>query len=1398
MKNKAGILALWKKLFITTSCIVTFLSLVYAGNINPTSQKKTHNIKFKRISINQGLSQSTIYCMLQDRYGFMWFGTENGLNKYDGFSFSVYQHNPADSTSISGNRVLALFEDHAGNLWIGTIGGGLSKYNRFSDCFDNFMNDPNNTNSLSNNRVMSIYEDHNGFLWIGTAGGGLNKFDPKTRQFLHYLPELANINTLSNSIVRAIVEDRNGIIWVGTDGGGLNEFDPITGSFKRIKADRDQENIIPDNSVRTLHIDRYGMLWIGSNAGLSVYNPQNEEKKHFRHNDSDPFSISDDFIYSIFEDNRGRIWVGTNNGLNLFQRDTKHFISYFNDPNDLNSISNNIIRSIYQDRSGLFWIGTFRGGINKFEFDYLKFIHFRSSARFPNSLNHSVVSAIFEDSQGNLCLGTWGGGLNIIDPAWNRMEPYIHNASDKESLSNNIITCITEDKFKNLWIGTYENGMNQFDHKTRKFKRIEANSRPGALSNNRIMAILPDSSGNLWVSTFGGGLNYYDHKTGKFTQFMVDELVSNCLSNNRIWPLAYDRDGNLWIGTDGSGIDKLDLRTRTFYNYHHEPKNPNSISDNVIITIFTDNSGMIWIGTDGGGLNRFDPKTGNFKSYRTTDGLPNDVVTGILQDKSGFLWISTHRGLTRFSPENGIFNTYSEEEGLQSNEFNEGSCFYSSDGTMYFGGVNGFNAFIPENVKPNPTIPQIAITNIMLMYHPIKIGRKSPLKRQINFTDEISFYHNQNVISLEFSALTFSNPENNLYSYMLEGFDKTWSEPSNRRFVTYTNLNPGKYVFRVKTASADRIWNNEEKVLKITIIPPFWFTWWFIALVTGVAGGIVFYILRKREHIIRNERKKLEEIIAKRTKEIQKQKEELEKANIEIKQSSVLKEMFLANTSHEIRTPLNVINGFTNLLLNTPIDEKQKAYLENIKNSSNNLNILINDILDFSKIEAGKLSLEEIDFNFRDVIHSIISSNSIKANEKKLKFTYHIDDNIPPILNGDPLRLHQILLNLLQNAIKFTEEGGSVSLLIDKHQETNSDITIIFKIADTGIGIPTEKLSSIFNSFTQIRQSSARLYGGTGLGLSIVKRLVDLHAGEIKVQSRENVGSEFIVKLRYKKSDKQNIENLEPTYRIRKNEQLSALHILLVEDNEINTALACDTILLYNNNIKIDVAVNGLEAIKKASEILYDIIIMDIQMPEMDGYEATQHIREKLPEPYSKVPILGMSAHAMQEEREKCFVCGMNDYLTKPFVPEKLFEKIELLTHIGAQPALSEYTYNASEKATSLKIIDLTLLNSTYRNDHQKIARILKLYLKNIPANLKELEISSQKKDKQSLRVTAHSLKTSFNYIGLNSARDICKSIENDCISGKQDVFFDPLIGKIKSEWENAEHEIRNHLLFLK
>ncbi len=837
-----------------------------------------NNIHFQHITINDGLSQNTVNCILQDSKGFMWFGTNDGLNRYDGYNYKVYKFDAEDVNSLSNNYIHSIIMDRSGIIWIGTYGGGLNRFDREKEQFVRYQVDPDNLNSLSNNFIYSVFEDHLGALWIGTLDG-LNKLIPSEEEgtpptFIHYRNDLKNPKSLSCDIVVSVYEDQSGDLWIGTWGSGLNRFDRHTEEFIHYQHNPNDPFSLSHNRIWSINEDRTGSLWIATDGGgLNRFDKQTEKFHRYQNDPDDPNSLNCDVVVTIYKNRSGCFWIGTDGGgLNYFDLKTEQFIHYENNLTDPNSLSHNVVRSIWEDKFGILWIGTL-GGLDKFDPDKVQFAHYQKEPGNSNSLSHNEIRAIYEDKENVLWIGTDGGGLNCLDRKTGQFIHYRHDPSNSCSLSDDVVLSIYKDRSDVLWLGTYMGGLNRFDQKTKRFIHYQNDpDNPNSISDNFVRCIYEDRSGVLWIGiSTNGGLNRFNQKTQKFIRYLHDPNKPHSLSHNGVSTLYEDRLDRFWVGTFGGGLNRFDRKKKQFIHFKNDPNDSNSLSDNRVYSIHEDSSGVLWIGT-GGGLNRFDPEKRTFQHYKVKDGLPNDVIYGILEDDHGNLWLSTNNGLSKFNPITETFKNYNIDDGLQSNGFYLGAYYKTRKEEMVFGGINGFNIFYPDSIKDNLHAPPVVITDFQIFNKSVPIGEKEDrsaiLKKSITETKEIELSYKNKVISFEFAALHYASPDKNEYAYMMQGFEKDWNYVGNRRFASYTNLPPGDFIFWVKASNNDGIWNEEGISLRITIAPPFWKTWWFLTLGIVLLIGFTFSIYRVRVQSIQKRNRELEAKVNKQTYEL--------------------------------------------------------------------------------------------------------------------------------------------------------------------------------------------------------------------------------------------------------------------------------------------------------------------------------------------------------------------------------------------------------------------------------------------------------------------------------------------------------------------------------------------------
>jgi ligand-binding sensor domain-containing protein/signal transduction histidine kinase len=829
-------------------------ALAYNPPTAGSPQAQTDTVRFERLSIADGLSQSVVTAIVQDSRGFMWFGTEGGLNRYNGYEFTVYKHDPDDLTTLSDNHVHAIYEDQHGELWIGT-NRGLDRFDQASRKFAHYQHNPDDPQSLSVGAVRSICEDETGMLWVGT-GLGLSRFDRAAQTFAHYL---------SGNPVRAIYADRRGELWVGTN-GGLNRFHQTTETFTHYEHEPDDPNSLSDNRVQAIFEDRQGVLWIGTDGGgLDRFDRSSQTFVHYPHNPDDPNSLSDNRVQAILEDGKGRLWIGTQDGFDRLDRNQNRFIHHRHDPSDPYSLSDDVVHSVYEDRSGVLWVGT-HGGLSKQDRTAHRFKLYQQGA---NGLSDNLVQAIFEDRSDALWIGTFAGGLDRLDRNSESLVVYQHNPDDPASLSSNDVRAIFEDREGILWIGT-DWGLEQFD------PQVEAFIYYPDLAGNRVTAIAEDRSGYLWIGT-SAGLYRFDRATGIFMPFHVYDLIGNYVT-----AIYQDQVGALWVGTYSGGINLWDDTHNQFTHYRRNPDDPQSLSSDVVLSFYQDpTSDTVWIGTEAGGLNRFDQATQTFTHYTEQDGLPGDTVDCILADSDGHLWLSTNKGLSRFDPQTESFRNYDAGDGLQRGEFSPGACFQNERGEMFFGGFQGFNTFYPGQLTPNPHVPPMVVTIFDEFNRAARTDLSTDARIQLSYQD--------NSISFEFAALDYTASEKNQYAYVMEGLDPDWVHAGTRRRADYPSLRPGEYVFRVKGSNNDGVWNEEGIAIHITVTPPFWETWVFrgiilLVLVAGVLGG---YQWRVRSIEARS--RELEAQVEQRTAQLRREIEQRAQVEKALRQSEMEK-----------------------------------------------------------------------------------------------------------------------------------------------------------------------------------------------------------------------------------------------------------------------------------------------------------------------------------------------------------------------------------------------------------------------------------------------------------------------------------------------------------------------------
>ena len=782
------------------SAALVVVALFLCLNLAVQAQTK---MLFEHLTVKQGLSQGSVLCILQDRRGFMWFGTQDGLNRFDGYDFRTFKHDPANPKSLGDNWINLIAEDRQGTIWVGTLG----------------------------------------------QPGIVSRFDPATQSFTKAHRDSIDLRGALISETKSTYESPAGVRWYGEPSGGVTRLDVKSGVKKTFKRDPANARSLLDDNVFSVYGDRTGTIWIGTKEGLERFEPATETFVHYRHDPRNPYSLSDNWVWPIFEDQSGTMWVGTfGGGLNRFDRATGRFSRYKNDQADPRSLSDNRLYAFFQDRSGLIWVGTADHGVDRFRPDGSAFEHVVKDINNPKSLIDNGINGMFVDRSGAVWIGT-NNGLELFDRSTNTFTHFQQQSSNPKSIANNRIQSITEDQAGNIWIGFFSAGLDRFNKKTREFTHFKNDkSNPRSLSDNSVYALLEDRAGTLWVGTYRGGLNRLDRASGSFTSYVHSDSLPGSLAARGVFALCEDREGYLWVGTLGGGLDRMDPRTGTFTHFKNDPLIERSLSDNIVVCIYESRNGTLWIGT-AGGLNEYDRGTGTFRRYKEKDGLPNDVVLGILEDGKGDLWLSTNKGISRFDPQARTFRNYDFRDGLQGDEFNQGAFARSPvTGEMYFGGSNGFNILLPASMKENQYAPPVAITSFT-RYSPDEKG--NPIVDRFAETKEsITLSYKDNVANFEFASMNYLNPSKNQLAYRLEGFSDNWVQLGTDRRATLF-LDVGDYLLRVKGSNNDGVWNEEGTTLRIEVTPPWWRSRWayggYALMFIGLLYGLRSVELNRRE-----------------------------------------------------------------------------------------------------------------------------------------------------------------------------------------------------------------------------------------------------------------------------------------------------------------------------------------------------------------------------------------------------------------------------------------------------------------------------------------------------------------------------------------------------------------------
>ncbi len=1259
------------------------------------------NIRFGVISSQQGLSQSSVFCLSQDHHGFIWIGTRDGLNRYDGYNFVTYKTNPNDTNSLSNNEITVIHPDQHGDIWVGTRGGGLNKFITRSNQFIRF------SYLTPENIIRDIFQSPDGTLWIGSSDGLLKgdvSDETKPVKFINvsknsiYRDENGQLLSHQKIIVSVVSINQlsKDTLLIGTE-LGLFYYLPGENQFIRFNAG-DANDFI----VTSILITAGKTIWIGSFNGLIKAEKNKQVHGQYKlttysTRQQYPLQFFSNRVESLVEDPGGDVWAGTRGG-GLVRIEKSGVLHYFrNNENDVNSIRDNIVNSLLIDDAGLLWIGTESQGCNTLDLSSKKFMHIRSIPNNQNSLSDALVTCITGSEGHTVWVGSAVKGLNKLkfdDHGHYTIEHMNTMPAGKGETTREAISLML-DRDKELWIGNATKYLIRYS---------ESRGFTSYFTDGFVFALREDHEGRIWYGTWGQGLGWIDKKTNSLNRISDSPVTTRSLSSDKVIALFEDNSGNLWVGTKGGGVNVLPLHMVStgnidFITYRHNLKEPKSLSHNDVYCILQDRKGTIWIGT-GSGLNKVEwaenkPSTEallkgeiEFTGYLEKDGLSNGVVYGILEDRKGNLWLSTNKGLSMFDPVEKKFINFNVNDGLQANEFYANAYFQDEKGNMFFGGVNGLTMFNPDSISQNPLNSKVVLTGLRILNNIVlpgeTVNNRVVLKDAIYNTDELKLSYKDKEITFEFSALYYANPQRISYRYRLVGFNDDWQQADhNTRTVTYTNLDDGNYAFEVMVSVDNGLTAGEPTKLGISVLPPFWRKPWFFLIYVGIIVAGLF-LFRSYSLIAVKEKNKL--LI-----------ERLEHERII--EMTETKMRFLTNISHEIRTPLTLISDPLEVVLSEgSMDDSTKKNLKLIAKNVHRLLSLVNQLLQLRKIDLDVLQPKISQVNLIPFLNDILAYFEQHAARRniRLKFSTDLQD---VILSFDPELITTVFYNLIANAFKFTADDGTISISVRSHEgEVQRNLFRSFKkrlgvkqedpkfiaveVSDTGRGIPEKEISNIFRRFYQVNMPGTDHSSGSGIGLSLVREYVDLHSGHVEVNS-DPQGSTFTVYLpdesrttavsakTLKRQPEENkiskalhIAAFSEEDELNENEGLpeetqpqeSDTRILIIEDDH---ELADYLVENLGKQYKVSIAYNGVKGLKTARADIPELIISDIMLPEMNGLQLCDALKTSIET--SHIPIILITARATEENIKEGYKHGADLYITKPFSIKVLETQVKML-----------------------------------------------------------------------------------------------------------------------------------------
>ncbi|QOL52183.1 response regulator [Massilia litorea] len=1385
------------------------------GMLGPALAGPAPTLRFEHLSVEDGLAQESVLAMAQDRDGFMWFGTQNGLSRFDGYRFVNFRNAVGDPTTLASNWVRVLHADRKGRLWVGTD-GGLALYDPTAQTFRPYL--PTGGSGRRGNgdiHVRAIVDDGKDGLWLGTADG-LQHVDIASGRFTTWHHVDGDPDSLADDGINALALDKRGRLWIAT-GAGLDSLD---GAGLRFEHHRLASG--PQEKVQSLLLDAGDNLWIGLLTGLERRPLGSGAAAPRRYGPED--GIPRTWISTLYDDGQGQVWVGSHDD-GVFRWDKAHdrFEAHRRVVTDKHSVADNYISALFRDRVGTFWVGTWYGGVSRVD---LSSGGFARIVRENDGLGISAdnrVRAIEDDGAGKLWVAS-AATLQHYDPAKSGPGAYRiwrHDPGNPNSLIDTAVNALVRDHDGIVWIGG-RTGITRFDPARGRFTRRVLVPEDADANNVRKMTLGRD--GAVWIAT-RGGLHRLDPRSGALESYRHDPNRQASLADDMVRPVLEDRRGRLWVGSF-NGLDLLDRVNKRFRHFRHDPYQASSLSHNEVHALLEDHAGNVWVGT-AGGLNKMVTAADgsvSFVRYTTRDGLVDDSVAAMLEDAAGVIWVSTNNGLSRFDPANNSWRSYTAADGTIDGAYFDGAALRASDGTLYFGGFNGMTAFDPRALRYNGIAPPAVITGIQIFNRPVQQAYPWLLTGPVENTRAITLSFQHSVFSLEFSALHYAAPKRNRFAYKLEGFDQGWVyTDAGKRFATYTNLEPGHYVFRVRAANKDGVWSETPATLDITVEPPVWGTWWFRGAVAFLllGGSYAGYALRVRG--LRRQKERLEGLVSTRTREIAQQNSLLERQTEELRErerevsrntselaeanralyeneqrlqlakqraedAARQKSEFLANMSHEMRTPLAGVIGMLGFALrDNAVRPSTREQIERGQANAQSLLAIINDLLDFSKIEAGKLTIENIDFALDAAIQNVVGLFAEQAAAHSVGFSIELADNLPRFVVGDPTRLRQVLINLVGNAFKFTP-SGQVTLRVERRpvdQAPGTDDStghmIRFSVQDTGIGIAPGALPRLFQKFEQADTTTTRRYGGTGLGLAICRQLVELMGGTIGVTSVQGRGSTFSFVLPLSDGVEpptvEHVPRMPHTHRLR---------VLCAEDFATNQIIA--RMMVEEMGHQIEVVENGALAVAACAHTRFDIVLMDGRMPEIDGATATRLIRAggtlDAPVLDQHVMIVALTANASDEDRDRYLACGMDGFLAKPIdeaalhyqlsraIERQLQRGIELAPMPPAGPSVAELD-------AMFGIADVPPAAPPAQSPEMRAAalhaRMRAAFAADLPRRRAELRAALEGGDLEACARVLHGLRGSAAHLGAGELVALCTGLEEAADRGLQAEIRDAL-----------------------